>query len=246
MKTKYNFKGLVKRAFSYIARATEEGKNLGRIKEDLRELVNSYSGLNRNERYWLYDEILGLARKCKSAGDNWQEVLGMRSSFDSVLRVSRKVKRDSELRAKKQAAYLAMHTVGIVFYLCSWHPNPADDHKDYQGRIYVDRFWRSKVKGRDYYAVDRYIKNHNIMTIQEVMGEPVWLSTRPYCRHYFIALDTGTVLHNSRNKIVKEYGMTYEKGWDTEGYYKLRDSVYENLDNKYPHRAFKRKIKKRG
>lgn len=246
MKTKYNFKGLVKRAFSYIARATEEGKNLGRIKEDLRELVNSYSGLNRNERYWLYDEILGLARKCKSAGDNWQEVLGMRSSFDSVLRVSRKVKRDSELRAKKQAAYLAMHTEGIVFFLCSSHPNPADDHKDYEGKLYVDRFWRSKVKGRDYYAVNSYVKNHNIMTIQEVMGEPVWLSTRPYCRHYFIALDTGTVLHNSRNKLVKEYGMTYEKGWDTEEYYKLRDSVYENLDNKYPHRAFKRKIKKRG
>ena len=244
MKKKYNYKGLTKRAFSYIARAAQEDKNLGQIKEDLRELVNSYSGLNRNERYWLYDEILRLARKSKAAKDKWQEVLGRRSNFDAVLRVSRKVKRDSELRAKRQAAYLAMHTEGTVFYLCSYHPNPADDHKDYQGKVYVDRFWRTKVSGREYYAVLSYIKNHNIQTIQEIMGAPVWLSTRPWCRHYFIALDTGTVLHNSRNKLVKEYGMTYEKGWDTDEYYKLRNSVYEQLDKISPCKEFKRKIKR--
>ena len=155
MKRKYNFKGLVKRAFSYIARATEEGKKISQVKEDLRELVNSYSGLNRNERYWLYDEILGLTRKCKAAGDNWQEVLGTRSSFDSVLRVSRKVKASSELRAKKDAAYLAMHTVGIVFYLCSYHPNPADDHKDYQGKIYYDGDLKAQLAAETKIKEDR-------------------------------------------------------------------------------------------
>lgn len=246
MKTKYNYKNLIKRGFIYINKAVESKYYLKQISSDLRELVNSYSGLNRNERYWLYEELYTLARKAKSSGEKWQETLSRRSNYDAVLSTARKVKRNSELRAKRQALYEAMHTDGVIFFLCSYHNNPADDHKDYQGRIYVDRFWRQKVSGREYYSVLSYIKNHNIMTIQEVMGEPVWLSTRPYCRHYFIALDTGTVLHNSRNKLVKEYGMTYEKGWDTEGYYKLRDSVYENLDNKYPHRAFKRKIKKRG
>ena len=241
MKKKYSYRGLVKQAFSYINTAVHKGYKLGKVKEDLRELVNSYSGLNRDERYKLYDTLYTLARASKSS-TNPEKYLSLRKNFDEVVRISRKVKASSELRAKKQAAYQAMHTEGIIFFLCSWHPNPAEDHKDYAGRIFIDRFWRSKVKGREYYAVSSYVKNHNILTIQEIMGEPVYLSTRPYCRHYFIGLDTGTVLHNSRNKLVKEYGMTYEKGYDVDEYYKLRSSVYSKLNKDTPCKEYAGKI----
>ena len=36
---------------------------------------------------------------------------------------------------------------GTILFLCSKHNNCADDHKNYQGKIYIDRFWRQKVSG---------------------------------------------------------------------------------------------------
>lgn len=246
MKRKYNYKNLIKRGFIYINKAVENKYYLKQISSDLRELVNSYSGLNRNERYWLYEELYTLARKAKSSGEKWQETLSRRSNYDAVLSTARKVKRNSELRAKRQALYEAMHTEGVIFFLCSYHNNPADDHKDYQGHIFVDKFYRTKVPGRLYYAVNSYIKNHNIQTVQEIMGPPVYLCVRPYCKHYFIGLDTSTVLHNSRSKLVKEYGTTKEVLYTEDEYYDLRSKVYEQLDKRSPCKAYKNKIKIRG
>lgn len=245
MKKKYSYKNLIKRGFLYINKAVENKYYLKKISSDLRKLVNSYSGLNRNERYWLYDELYNLARKTKSSGERWQETLSRRSNYDAVLRTARKVKRTSELRAKRQAVYEAMHTEGVIFFLCSYHNNPADDHKDYQGKIFVDKFYRTKIRGREYYAVNSYIKNHNIQTVQEIMGPPVCLCVRPYCKHYFIGLDTATVLHNSRSKLVKEYGMTKETLYTENEYYDLRSKVYEQLNQRSPCKEYERKISHR-
>lgn len=82
---------------------------------------------------------------------------------------------------------------GIVFYQCSKHNNCAPDHKDYQGKIYVDRYWRS-ILGEEKTPVLHYIQSEHIHTIQWVMGNPVWMTTRPYCKHRLVGIDTDRVL----------------------------------------------------
>lgn len=86
----------------------------------------------------------------------------------------------------------------VIFYVCSKHVAPAKDHKDWQGKIYVDRYWRAILKstGTDWLIpqVERYIADNDIRTIQWVMGPPVWLTTRPYCKHWFAPVLTSTVL----------------------------------------------------
>ena len=86
----------------------------------------------------------------------------------------------------------------VIFYVCSKHTAPAKDHKNWQGKVYVDRYWRAILNstgtGWMIPQVERYISDNDIRTIQWVMGPPVWLTTRPYCKHWFAPLLTSTVL----------------------------------------------------
>ena len=128
----------------------------------------------------------------------------------------------------------------IVFYLCSYHEKPALDHKDYQGKLYIDRYWRSAVLQYSELAwleapIDAYIKNHKIQTMQEVVGGTPYLTTRPYCKHFFIPVDIWTVLTSSLSAIKREHpeavqgtGKKSHRQYRRD-YYKLRDNIRKGL-----------------
>lgn len=71
---------------------------------------------------------------------------------------------------------------GKIFYIASSHKDSAEDHKPYQGKIYVDAYYN-----RHNQELIDYVKNNNIRTVQWVTGKPVYFITRPHCRHYFVA-----------------------------------------------------------
>lgn len=71
---------------------------------------------------------------------------------------------------------------GKHFVLISSHNDCAKDHKDYQGKIYVDSKAKLTKEER------AYVEKNNIKTFQWVIGTPVYLITRPNCRHYFKAI----------------------------------------------------------
>ena len=96
----YNYKGLVRQSFYTITRALENNKTLSEIKQEIRNLVNSYQGLTRNERYDLYQTIYRVARAAKSSG-NWDKTLSLRKNYDAVLSASRRVYASQNLRIKK-------------------------------------------------------------------------------------------------------------------------------------------------
>ena len=108
---------------------------------------------------------------------------------------------------------------GIVFYLASSHNDCAKDHVDYQGKMYVDKM---SIKTPE---IREYIRKHNIKTLQWVMGNPVWFVTRPYCRHYFVAIPTEQVLHKSVKKLKKRY-----KTHKTEGNRELQTPAKAAVD----------------
>ena len=95
-----------------------------------------------------------------------------------------------------------------VFYLSSKHNDSAKDHKNYQGKMYVDENWAViPMPYGIHTAIQNYIKTHRVRTIQWVVGRPVWLITRPNCRHYFQELSVKEVLGTSRRNLIKEYDM---------------------------------------
>lgn len=100
-----------------------------------------------------------------------------------------------------------------VFYLCSTHSDCAQDHLLWQGRFYIDEKWRDLVKN-DLVKKDiaKYIVKNNVKTYQWVIGKPVWLITRPNCRHYFKAIDTLEVLAKDVNTITRNHKLHTKEG----------------------------------
>ena len=100
-----------------------------------------------------------------------------------------------------------------IFYLASKHDDSASDHKDWQGKIYVDEKWKSLIVDKDLRKKVRdYINKHNIKTFQWITQKPVWFITRPNCRHYFKSLQTEDVLENSVSSLLEKNDMTREIG----------------------------------
>ena len=228
----------MKHGMTYICRAIQDGKTLSRIREDIRRLVNSYYGLNRNERYDLYITLYHLCRAAKNyPGGDWQKKLSQRGSYDEILRAARRAERSMKLRDKRRATRSLLDNPDQIFFLCSIHDKAAEDHKPYQGLIYIDRFWRTKVSGELYYAVLSYVRNRGIRTVQWVMHEPVWMTTRPNCKHYFIPLKTEDVLHSSPKVIAERHRY---KAYSTEDYYGLRSQVYGILEDIAPCKYFEK------
>lgn len=83
------------------------------------------------------------------------------------------------------------------FYLASSHSDCAEDHKPYQGRLYVDKNAPKDV-------ID-YAHSRGLYTVQWVMDKPAWFITRPNCRHYFVALDEKQVRNKTLKKLRRKY-----------------------------------------
>ncbi len=138
---------------------------------------------------------------------------------------------------------------GSVFYMCSIHSNPAEDHKDWQGRIYVDRYWKSILDGQPEVQkkVAAYIRNHDTLTVQEICGEPVYLITRPYCKHFFIGLDTDEVLGNGLKKIQRDHPEAHTRSHNVyyrKKFYRFRERIHTVLNMESEAEWDKRLIKR--
>lgn len=155
-----------------------------------------------------------------------------------------------------------------IFYLASEHNDSASDHKDYQGKIYIDEKWRSLIQDKELRKqINIYINKNDIKTIQWVTFRPVWFVTRPNCRHYFRTIPTEKVLNISRNDLIEEYNMhtaignreylqtishSTNKKWyeDTRNAelilkrYKERYKYHNELFNQYPCETLSNALKK--
>ena len=172
-----------------------------RVYERMRDVAYScIPYLNSQEAAFLANAAVLAARKARSWQKMGREVDLSRPCFLEILTKAANAM-DRRLQTKAKAVRLeACRAQGSAFYLCSWHQTPAAGHKDLQGKLYVDRFWRSRVPESLAHTVQKLIDDRSMMTIQEVTGDPYWLIYRPYCRHYFVPIDTYEVLGAASEK----------------------------------------------
>ena len=229
MKQNYSYKSFVRNSYSLIAYHIQHQTTLNRFSTVIRELVNTYSDINRNEKYKLYRTVLDLYRRMRRS-DAVQSDLERDYNYAQVVKAARKVMRNRDIRNKQKQTRSYLDSTDCVFMVCSKHKSPAEDHKDYQGKIYVDRFWRTKVDAEMQKKIEAYIKNHKVLTVQYIIGEPVYMTTRPYCKHYFIPVSTAHVLSTSYKKVVEETGLHSHKWYTRKDYFNLRKKVFDNVD----------------
>lgn len=93
-----------------------------------------------------------------------------------------------------------------IFYLASAHNDCASDHKDYQGKMYIDEKWQDLIKNEELkQEIQKYVNIHNVKTFQWVIGKPVWFITRPNCRHYVKSMKTEDVLGKSVETLIRNH-----------------------------------------
>ncbi len=134
------------------------------------------------------------------------------------------------------------HEAGVIFYITSFYGDCAKDHADYQGKIYYDADWKENAPKDRIDEIQNYIDSKNLKSVQEVMDAPVYLTTRPNCRHYFTAIDIDTVLGAKTNSDISK--LRSERNLNFNGKYK--PEKYEALQkqrlNERKIRAEKRNI----
>ena len=206
------------------------------LKENLREAIASLSSFNVREKAALYDAAFQTAvnpvsvKSTVTVGGRSGVVIDYteQENCKELVKLMGKLERHTDSKDKKtqikkllarsrEADAIAAGRYPIIFYACSKHSNPANDHKDYQGKIYVDRYWRKYTDGTvpEWFeaAVEEYIRKNNIISIQKIMGPPVWLATRPFCRHRFYPLSSLSVLtENQKDMIPVTHGRPTKRG----------------------------------
>lgn len=117
--------------------------------------------------------------------------------------------------------YESAKEFGVVFYLCSSHADCANDHAEFQGKLYYDRNWKSIAPKEQHNTISQFISSQNLMSLQKVRDGKPYLTTRPNCRHDFKPLTLNQVLNSSVNELLKEHKLIRGK-YDKEKYTNLQ------------------------
>ena len=81
--------------------------------------------------------------------------------------------------------------------------------------------------------VNRYLEKRNIQTIQWVLDKPVYMTTRPNCRHFFIPLSCGEVLSTySIKKLITKYKLNFKEGGDLNNDSKIAQIAYNQYKDR--------------
>lgn len=236
-----NYKRKLVQILSVCKDYTEHGRTKKWLKNRLRETIDSLSDLSRNEKAKLYQVAYQTAvNPTEVTVTERVGVGGTRlppkkevdfahpSNCKELVQTLGKIERRTSSRKQRESirdTFTQARSVGIeqpgrfpmIFYACSSHSKPAKDHADYQGKIYVDRYWRKYCTGTIpewmILAIEDFIQKNKIITVQKVMGPPVWLCVRPFCRHVLYPVNTLTVLtEDPKEYIRKTYGTATKRG----------------------------------
>jgi len=121
----------------------------------------------------------------------------------------------------------------VVFYIVNEFQDCADDHKDYQGKIYFDERYASMGFNDDIVkAIKKKISSKKMLSVQNVRTGIPYLTTRPNCRHTFKPLSIDQALNLSPKKILKD------NKWTTGSYKK------DNYADTQQQRANERNIRR--
>lgn len=153
--------------------------------------------------------ILDKTKVERRLSNNISNTLNVQESKDKEEAISQTLEKNhNEIQKNKDKQLQAK-----IFYLASKHLDSAEDHKDYQGKMYIDEKWKDYIDDEGIrLAVENYIRLHDVKTFQWVIGKPVYFITRPNCRHFFKELTIEETLSDSARDLRKKYNMNLAIG----------------------------------
>lgn len=168
-------------------------------------------------------------KECKPSKEELGEwalkAMNKADAFSETSRLANKDAREEEEKAKDELLdkYLnadkGKETEAQIFYLCSEHMDCAEDHELWQGKLYYDRFWRRYVTDKSLRErILAFIDENELNSVQWVINKPVWMITRPNCRHYLERISVKEALSGANvQDLLKDHDMIREKGLRDDG-----------------------------
>lgn len=90
----------------------------------------------------------------------------------------------------------------IVFWIVNEFDDCADDHAQYQGKIYYDERYRDfPLRDNIKDAIGAFINSRQMLSIQSVRDQAPYLTTRPNCRHKMKPVAIDQVMQESLDSI---------------------------------------------
>lgn len=92
-----------------------------------------------------------------------------------------------------------------LFYICDTYTDCANDHVEYQGKIYYDeKVWQGIKRDNPHYdELERAVRKARA-SVEDVTQNRPWLGTRPNCRHRLIPIPIDDVIDLSDNDILRK------------------------------------------
>lgn len=207
-----------------IYKGTLHNYNVNKIQKDIQKIIKSY-GVPLYLAKPLYLYSIKLTKKAKQIDDSAlllplaiYNLFKKDDSYHKMKSISYEVAKKYEADEKEQTIENEIkHNRTLenpkIFYLCSHHQDCAVDHLHYQARLYYDEDWENFVTDENLKkAIKIFIRQHNMASFQWVTHRPVWLITRPHCRHYFKALTVTEAMGQSINGLLLKNKMTHTIG----------------------------------
>ena len=215
---------LIAKAYGAIGR----GESLLRTARELRrvKVAEDWKEYARG----IYLSAVAFARRAKRAvrrkkGDVYLPLLLFAKKDNTAAKISRKAiypqmrKFEEKAKEKEIEKWLkdAKSAKGMgapgTFFLLSWHGDSAEDHAPYQGRVYCAEGWEKAIPDPEARAkVALFIARNAVRSFQWVVGSPVYMATRPYCRHYFQPISAEEALESGPAELLRKYGMASAVG----------------------------------
>lgn len=210
---------------------TEGVINRASKRDILRKARAEISGLkflNRVEQSDLLDftnkfyrhTVAGAARKTDLQERSDQVYAVLRNDTPQMERIKNSIVDNIEYRKKHKELVLMLMDDDQKFYYCTVLKDAASDHAPYQGLIYYR-------KNKEYSDEEKeFISSQNLMSLDEVVLRPPWLTTRRNCRHRFVPISFKEAQNGYSESEKSFHDVSYE-----EEQYRLYRDRYKMLTN---------------
>ena len=112
---------------------------------------------------------------------------------------------DVEYRLKHQELIDLLDDHDNHLYYCTVHPDPAEGHAAYQGKIYYRKNLWDEFSAQE----KKYVQKHKLIAVEDVVLEPVWLCTRRNCRHRLIPVSLSSLQTGVKKRVENVHDISY-------------------------------------
>lgn len=131
-----DYKRLTKDSFLLITRSLSVEMPVSKFENEVKSLLKNEYYANKTEYYAIFDAISGTYKRAKTQlkSGKWKDFLAYNTTFNTIYFALKRAHESNKTMIKLDNLQRAFDR-GFVFFMCDVHPNCADDHKAYQGKI---------------------------------------------------------------------------------------------------------------